>query len=197
MNSQKLIVEQVGLAVETFQLVVESLAELSAQAAAVMSETLLNDGKLVVCGMGVSGALAASFVARMQSRFERDRPALPAMLISGDGILTSAISHDLGPGDIYARQVRSLCQRPDVLVIFTASGNSAALIKTVQAAHDQGICVIAMTGQNGGDVAALLDTNDLELRVASHRPGNVQLAHHLLLNCLVELIENTLFGQDL
>jgi phosphoheptose isomerase len=133
----------------------------------------------------------------MQSRFERDRPGLPAVLLSNDGIVTSAIAHDSGPGDIYARQVRSLCHEPDVLLILSSTGSASALIKAIQAAHDQGVTVVALTGGNGGDVASLLEGNDIELRVETDRVGNVQLTHHLLLNCLVELIENAIFGHEL
>ena len=197
MNPQEIIVEQVGLALETFQMAAESLSELLEQTSEVITESLLSDGKIVVCGMGASGATGASFVARMQSRFERDRPSLPALLLSNDGIITSAIAHDSGPGDIYARQVRSLCHEPDILLIISASGSASALIKAVQAAHDQGVCVIALTGGSGGDVASLLEGNDMELRVENDRVGNVQLTHHLLLNCLVELIENAIFGHEL
>jgi len=197
MNPQEIIIEQVGLALETFQMAAESLAELLEQTSDVITESLLSDGKIVVCGMGASGATGASFVARMQSRFERDRPSLPAILLSNDGIITSAIAHDSGPGDIYARQVRSLCHDPDILLIISSTGSASAVIKAIQAAHDQGVCVIALTGGSGGDVASLLEGNDIELRVENDRVGNVQLTHHLLLNCLVELIENAIFGHEL
>jgi phosphoheptose isomerase len=197
MNPQELIFEQIGQALETFQMAAESLPDLLEQTAEIVSETLLQDGKIAVCGMGASGATGASFVARMQSRFERDRPGLPAVLLSNDGIVTSAIAHDSGPGDIYARQVRSLCHEPDVLLILSSTGSASALIKAIQAAHDQGVTVVALTGGNGGDVASLLEGNDIELRVETDRVGNVQLTHHLLLNCLVELIENAIFGHEL
>ncbi|MDX1340726.1 SIS domain-containing protein [Reinekea sp. G2M2-21] len=197
MNPQDIIIEQVGLALETFQMAVESLGDLLEQTSEAITECLLHDGKIVVCGMGASGATGASFVARMQSRFERDRPSLPAIVLSNDGIVTSAIAHDTGPGDIYARQVRSLCHEPDVLLIISSTGSASALIKAIQAAHDQGVCVIALTGGSGGDVADLLEGNDIELRVENDRVGNVQLTHHLLLNCLVELIENAIFGHEL
>ena len=175
----------------------ETLDSLIEQTSEVMTDCLINDGKIVVCGMGASGALGASFAAQMLSRFERDRPSLPALMLSNDGILTGAIAHDSGPGDIYARQVRALCHAPDILLILSSTGNASALIKAVQAAHEQGVCVIALTGGNGGDVASLLDDNDMELRVESDRHSCVQLTHHLVLNCLVKLIENAIFGNEL
>lgn len=197
MTPQELIIEQIGGALETFQMTAESLSELMEQTADVLTESLLQDGKIVVCGMGTSGATGAIFTAGMQSRFERDRPSLPAIMLSNDGIITSAIAHETGPADIYARQVRSICHEPDILLILSSTGNASALIKAVQAAHDQGVCVIALTGGNGGDVATVLEENDIELRVEYDRLGHVQLAHHLILNCLVELVENAIFGHEL
>lgn len=197
MNPQELITEQIGLSLETFQMAAESLSELLEQTSELLTASLLQDGKVVVCGMGTSAATASGFAERMLSRFERDRPGLPVLALTNDGIMTSGITQDSSPGDIYARQVRTLCREPDVLLVVTSSGSAAALIKAVQAAHDQGISVIALTGGNGGDVASLLEENDIELRVNSDRMGCVQLTHHLLLNCLVELIENAIFGNEL
>ncbi len=197
MNPHDIITEQIGLSLETFQMAAESLSDLTIQTSEVMTECLINDGKIFVCGMGTSGATATAFTSRMQSRFERDRPSLPAISLSNDGIVTSAIAHHSGHSDIYARQIHSLCHPPDILVVITSSGNASTLIKAVQAAHDQGICVIALTGGTGGDIATLLEGNDIELRVEVDRPGCIQLTHQLLLNCLVELTENAIFGNEL
>ncbi len=197
MNPQDIIIEQIGLSLETFQMAAETLAELIEQTSEVMSDCLLNDGKIAVCGMGASGATATSFAVRMLSKFERDRPGLPAIVLNSDGIMTSALAHDSGPGDIYGHQVRALCHEPDILLIVSSTGSASALIKAIQAAHDQGVTVVALTGGNGGDVATLLDDRDLELRVENDRVGCVQLTHHLILNCLVELIENAIFGDEL
>lgn len=197
MNPHDIITEQIGLSLETFQMAAESLSELTIQTSEVMTECLINDGKIFVCGMGTSGATASSFASRMLSRFERDRPSLPVISLSTDGIVTSAIANLSGHGDIYARQIRSLCHAPDILIIVTSSGSASTLIKAIQAAHDQGICVIALTGGTGGDVATLLEENDIELRVEVDRTGCIQLTHQLLLNCLVELTENAIFGNEL
>lgn len=197
MNPQDIIIEQVGLSLETFQMAAEYLGELIEQTSEVFTECLLNDGKITVCGMGTSGAAGASFVAQMQSRFERDRPGLPAITLSTDSILTSAIAHDSGHGDIYARQIHAICHEADILLVISATGNGTAIHKAIQAAHEQGMTVVALTGDNGGDAASLLSADDIELRVENDRIGCIQLTHHLLLNCLVELTENAIFGSEL
>lgn len=197
MTPHDIIVEQIGLSLETFQMAAETLSDILIQASEVATECLINDGKLVVAGMGTSASTGSNFVSKLQSKFERDRPGLPAFSLSTDGLVTSAIAHEFGPGEIYAQQIRSLCHSPDIFVAISSSGRSPAVIKAIQAAHDQGISVIALTGGNGGDVATLLDENDIELRVESDRLGCIQLTHHLLLNMLVELIENQIFGNEL
>lgn len=197
MNPEDLIVEQIGQSLETFQMAAETLSDLLVHASDVITECLLSDGKVAVCGMGTSGATAASFAVRMLSKFERERPGLPAIILNGDGVMTSAIANHSGPGDIYSQQIRALCHEQDILLIVSSTGTASALIKAIQAAHDQGATVIALTGGNGGDVATLLEDTDIELRVENDRIGPVQLTHHMLLNCLVELIENAIFGSEL
>jgi phosphoheptose isomerase len=197
MTPNDIIVEQIGLSLETFQMAAETLSDILIQASEIASDCLVNDGKLVVAGMGASAASGSNFVAKLQSQFERDRPGLPALSLSTDGIVSSAIAHEFGPGEIYARQIRSICHSPDIFIAISSSGKSPAVIKAIQAAHDQGISVIAFTGNNGGDVATLLDENDIELRVESDRLSCIQLTHHMLLNTLVELIENQIFGHEL
>lgn len=197
MNPEDLIVEQIGQSLETFQMAAETLSDLMVNASDVMTECLLSDGKIAVCGMGTSGATAASFATRMLSKFERERPGLPAIILNSDGILTSAIANHSGPGDIYSQQIHALCHPQDILLIVSSTGTASALVKAIQAAHDQGVTVIALTGGNGGDVATLLEDTDIELRVENDRVGPVQLTHHMLLNCLIELIENAIFGSEL
>lgn len=197
MNPDDIIYEQIGLSLETFQLAAEQLDDLLHHGAELLTGALLGDAKVLVCGMGTSAANGQGFATRMLSRFERERPGLPVLALSGDGLLLSGISHDTSPSDIFARQVRTLGGEGDVLLALSATGNAPAVIKAVQAAHEMGLCVVALTGANGGDIASLLEDNDVELRVPADKLGAVQLTHHLLLNCLGELIEHQLFGSEL
>lgn len=197
MQPDDIIHEQIGLCLETFQLVTEQSEDLLHHGADLLTDALLNDGKILVCGMGTSAANGQGFAARMLSRFERERPGLPVLALSGDGLLMSGISHDTNPNDVFARQILTLGHPPDVLLAISSTGNAPAVIKAVQAAHEMGLSVIALTGYNGGDIAALLEENDVELRVHADRLSVIQLTHHLFLNCLGELIEHQLFGSEL
>jgi phosphoheptose isomerase len=197
MNPTDILYEQIGLSLETFQLVAEQLDELLHHGADLLTDALLNDGKILVCGMGASAALGQGFATGMLSRLERERPGLPVMALSGDGSLLSGISYDTNPNDIFARQVRTLGHEQDVLLAISSSGKAPAVIKAVQAAHEMGLCVVALTGPDGGDIATLLEENDVELSISAATQSTVQLTHHLILNCLGALIEYQLFGSEL
>lgn len=197
MSNDDLFFEHLGQSLETFQLTAEHLDELVHHGADLLTDSLLNDGKVLVCGMGTSAANGQGFASRMISRFERERPGLPVLSLSGDGLLLTGISHDTNPNEMFARQIRTLGNEGDVLVAISSTGNAPAVIKAVQAAHETGLLVLALTGQTGGDLASLLEENDVELRVPADKVGLIQLTHHLLLNSLGELVEQQLFGSEL
>lgn len=197
MSNDDLFFEHLGQSLETFQLTAEHLDELVHHGADLLTDSLLNDGKVLVCGMGTSAANGQGFASRMISRFERERPGLPVLSLSGDGLLLTGISHDTNPNEMFARQIRTLGNEGDVLVAISSTGNAPAVIKAVQAAHETGLFVLALTGQTGGDLASLLEENDVELRVPADKVGLIQLTHHLLLNSLGELVEQQLFGSEL
>lgn len=197
MSNDDLFFEHLGQSLETFQLTAEHLDELVHHGADLLTDCLLNDGKVLVCGMGTSAANGQGFASRMISRFERERPGLPVLALSGDGLLLTGISHDTNPNEVFARQIRTLGNEGDVLVAISSTGNAPAVIKAVQAAHESGLFVLALTGQTGGDLASLLEENDVELRVPADKVGLIQLTHHLLLNSLGELVEQQLFGSEL
>ncbi|MHA7880933.1 MAG: D-sedoheptulose-7-phosphate isomerase [Saccharospirillum sp.] len=197
MPNDDLFFEHLGQSLETFQLAAEQLDELIHHGADLLTDCLLNDGKVLVCGMGTSAANGQGFASRMISRFERERPGLPVMALSGDGLLLTGISHDATPNEMFARQLRTLGNEGDVLLAISSTGNAPAVIRAVQAAHEMGLYVLALTGQAGGDLASLLEENDVELRVPTDKVSFVQLTHHLLLNCLSELVEQQIFGDEL
>lgn len=197
MTPEDTFTEHVGLALETFQLAAETLTDPLIQASDALTQSLLSEGKILVCGMGSSGATGSGFCERMMSRFQRERPSFPVMSLNTDGLITSSIAQHFGHSEMYARQIRTLASTPDVLIVISATGTASALIKAVQAAHEQDIQVIALTGHNGGSVASVLRDTDIELRVESGNINSIQLTHHLLLGSLVELIEHSIFGMDL
>ena len=173
----------------------ELLAPLIAEASEMIVHTLLAENKLLICGNGLSGALAQSFSAQLMGGFERERPGLPAMALNGDAITTGTVARNHGRAESYARQIRALGQPGDLLVIISTHGSDSNLVQAVRAAHDRDMGVLALTGgDTDGDCTALLDVHDIELRVPSTVASEVHQVHLLTLFCLCDLIDSSLFG---
>jgi D-sedoheptulose 7-phosphate isomerase len=172
----------------------EQLAPLIAHASQVIVQALLNGHKVLTCGNGISASQAQIFTASLINRFEQERPSLPALSLGTDFTTQTAIASDYSYNDVYAKQVRALGQEGDILLLLTTSGNASNLLQSISAAHDRGIRVVALTGRDGGNIAALLDHQDIELRVNANSKPRIHEVHLLTLFCLCDLIDQQLFG---
>ncbi|NPU91821.1 MAG: phosphoheptose isomerase [Gammaproteobacteria bacterium] len=157
---------------------------------------MLGDGKILSCGNGGSAFAAQHFVSRMLNRFERERPALPAISLAADSTTITAIANDYSFNEVFSKQIRALGQSTDILLAITTSGTSANIVQAVQAAHDRGMTVVALTGRDGGDVTRLLTQDDIEIRVPSHSSARIQETHLLIVHTLCDLIDRQIFGAD-
>jgi D-sedoheptulose 7-phosphate isomerase len=172
----------------------EELAPRIASASQAIVEALLNEKKILTCGNGISAALAQTLTASLINRFEQERPSLPAIHLGSDITSQTAIARDYSFNEIYAKQVRALGNPGDILVIISSDGNPSNLLQAISAAHDKEIQVIALTGRDGGDTAALLDTRDIELRAPLVAKPRIHEVHLLTIFCLCDLIDQQLFG---
>lgn len=172
----------------------EQLAPLIVNASHIIVQALLHERKVLTCGNGISAAQAQIFTAALINRLEQERPSLPAFNLGADITSQTAIANDSGYKDIFAKQIRALGQEGDVLLLLTSSGSGSNLLQAISAAHDKNITVIALTGRDGGDVAALLDNQDLELRAPLEVKARIHEVHLLSLFCICDLIEQQLFG---
>ncbi|WP_340621670.1 DnaA initiator-associating protein DiaA [Xenorhabdus siamensis] len=171
----------------------EALPDAISRAAMMMVQSLLNGNKILCCGNGGSAATAQRFTASMINRFETERPSLPALSLNADNVVITAIAGSKQPEEIYAKQVRALGQTGDVLLAISTHGNSRAIIKAVEAAVTRDMTIVALTGFDGGELAGLLGPQDVEIRIPSHHSVRIQEVHMLTINCLCDLIDNTLF----
>jgi len=169
----------------------EQLAPLIAQASHMIVTALLNEKKILTCGNGISAAHAHIFTASLMNSLEQERPSLPAMSLGTDIISNT---DNTSANDIYAKQIRTLGNPGDVLLVVTTTGTASNLLQAISAAHDKQMQVIALTGRDGGDVAALLDAQDIELRVPVTAKHRIHEVHLLSLFCLCDLIDQQLFG---
>ncbi|HHL3633299.1 TPA: phosphoheptose isomerase [Neisseria polysaccharea] len=169
------------------------LVEPAAQAAEMMLQCLMNDGKILICGNGGSAADAQHFAAEMTGRFEKERMELAAVALTTDTSALTAIGNDYGFDYIFSKQVRALGRAGDILVGISTSGNSANVAEAVKAAHEHDMNVIAMTGRDGGKIAAILKDTDVLLNVPYPRTARIQENHILLIHAMCDCIDSVLF----
>lgn len=172
------------------------MAPLIARAAELMTSCLLADGRILACGNGGSAADAQHFSAELVGRFERERPGLPAIALTTDTSLLTAVANDYSFDQVFAKQVRALGRRGDVLLGFSTSGNSANVIEAITAAHEHEMRVVAMTGKGGGRIGELLRDDDVHLCVPHPRTARIQEVHLLTLHCLCDAIDHALLGDE-
>ncbi|MFO1197330.1 MAG: phosphoheptose isomerase [Burkholderiaceae bacterium] len=174
----------------------EKLAGPVARAVEVMVAALAADRKIMACGNGGSAGDAQHLAAELVGRFERERPELAALALTTDTSILTAIANDYRFDDVFARQVRGLGQADDVLVAISTSGNSANVVAAIEAAHDRGLKVVALTGKGGGRIATLLSEDDVHLCVPHERTARIQEVHLLILHCLCDGIDAALLGEQ-
>lgn len=182
---------------ESIQIKQASLMELESvinNAAQMMVEALLQQGKILSCGNGGSAADAQHFSSELINRFETERPSLPAIALTTDSSTITSIANDYHYSEIFSKQILALGQEKDILLAISTSGNSPNVLKAIQAAHDRQMRVIAFTGRDGGEIAGELHENDLELRVPADRTAYIQEVHLMLIHCVCDLIDHQLFG---
>lgn len=172
------------------------LAPAIADAAAIISQRLIEGNKVLSCGNGGSAGDAQHFSSEMLNRFERERPGLPAIALTTDTSTLTSIANDYSYEEIFAKQVRALAQQGDVLLAISTSGNSANVSLAIDAAHERGMQVVALTGKAGGVMADQLIEGDIEIRVPSSSTARTQEVHLLTIHCLCDLIDRQLFGEE-
>jgi D-sedoheptulose 7-phosphate isomerase len=176
------------------------LSKSVSQAMGALLACVTSGGKILACGAGVSGLIAAQFVAHFVGRFERERPELAAIALTGAAHDPLADTPDAADADGLARQVRALGQAGDVLLAFTASGQAATVLAALRAAHEREMTVIAFTGGTGngggGAVGRALRETDVQVCVPHERAARIHEVHLLALHCLCDGLDAQLLGEQ-
>ncbi|MET0800769.1 MAG: SIS domain-containing protein [Actinomycetota bacterium] len=162
------------------------------RAAAVLTTSLGNGGKLLICGNGGSAAdaqhLAAEFVSTLT--IDHPRPPIPAVALTTDTSLLTAIANDFGVEGMFARQVEALGRSGDVLIAISTSGNSANVVRAAEQARSHDARVVALTGASGGALAPLAD---VAIRVPSTVTAHIQESHLAIEQLLALLVERAMY----
>lgn len=165
----------------------EALVPAIDAAANAMVAALKSDRKILLCGNGGSAADSQHIAAEIIGRFETDRHALPAIALTTDTSILTAVGNDYGYDHVFARQVSGLGQAGDVLLAYSTSGNSGNVIEAVKVAKDKAMQVIVLSGKGGGKLAAMADIN---LCVPSDSTARIQEAHAFIGHALCAAIDS-------
>ncbi|MFL6717529.1 MAG: phosphoheptose isomerase [Burkholderiaceae bacterium] len=174
----------------------EQLSEPIAQAVEIMFIALSNGNKILACGNGGSAADCQHFAAELVGRFERERLPLPALALTTDTSILTAVANDYSYNEVYAKQVQAFGQSGDVLLALSTSGNSANVVAAIEAAVERDMRVIALTGKGGGVIGELMSEGDVHICVPHERTARIQEVHGLTIHILCDGIDVALFGGD-
>ena len=160
-----------------------------ASAAELMFSVLSQGNKILACGNGGSAADCQHFAAELVGRFERERLSLPAIALTTDTSILTAVGNDYSFQDIFAKQVQAFGQPGDLLLAISTSGNSDNVISAIKAAHDREMNIVALTGKGGGAIGNLLNDTDVHICVPHDRTARIQEVHLLVIHCLCDGID--------
>jgi D-sedoheptulose 7-phosphate isomerase len=151
-----------------------------------MLQAIKADGKILSCGNGGSHCDAMHFAEELTGRYRGNRPGIAAIAIS-DVSHISCVGNDYGYDQIFSRYVEAVGRKGDVLLAISSSGNSANVIKAIEAAKAKGITVVGLTGKDGGKMAGLVD---IEIRAPhSEYADRAQEIHIKVIHSLIDSIE--------
>ncbi len=179
--------------IEVFQQVVLPMVVDIERSAQMMCKALQQGNKILVMGNGGSAADAQHFAAELVGRFLKNRAALPAIALTTDTSILTAVANDFGYEQVFSRQVEALAQSGDVVVGISTSGNSANVQLALDVAQERGCCSVALLGRDGGAIGKQVD---LALTVAVDDTPRIQEAHLTIIHILCDLIETELFGDN-
>jgi D-sedoheptulose 7-phosphate isomerase len=165
----------------------ETLTEKIEAAALICDNALQSGQKLLFCGNGGSAADCQHLAAEFVGRFRQERKAFPAIALTTDTSLLTAVGNDYGFERIFARQVEALGEKGDVLFGLSTSGNSPNVLLAAAAAKEKGLCTIALTGKDGGKLNAMAE---ICLNVPSSVTARIQEGHILIGHILCELLDD-------
>ena len=156
-----------------------SLAADIERAGAVLADTIQSGGKIMVCGNGGSAADAQHFAAELIGRFEQERDAWPAIALTTDTSILTALGNDYGFDDVFARQVQGLGRPGDALIGISTSGNSENVLRAVAAAKQNRMKTIGLAGRSGG---GLKPRADCSIVIDHPTTARIQEAHLFILH---------------
>jgi D-sedoheptulose 7-phosphate isomerase len=175
---------------KVIDLIEQHMIPLIAETGILLSDALNRGHKLLVMGNGGSAADSQHFVAEIVGRFKMERRALPAIALSTDTSILTAVGNDYGFDCVFSRQIEALAAPGDIVVGISTSGNSPNVLKALQEARSRGCRTIGLLGKDGGAIKAVCD---LALVVPSSDTPRIQEGHATIIHIVCDLVEKALF----
>ena len=159
------------------------------RAAAAIGEAFAQGGRLFVFGNGGSAADAQHMAAEMVGRFARERRALPALALTTDTSVLTSVANDYNFERVFVRQIEALGRSGDVAFGISTSGDSANVLRAIEAAKAGRLQTIALTGRDGGLIGAAAE---IHINVPDASTARVQEVHRTLIHAICELVEDSI-----
>ena len=185
------IVRQMDAHLRVIEKVKETLGGPIIECAEMLVSVLSSGGKLLVMGNGGSAADAQHLAAELVGRFLMERRALPAIALTTDTSILTAVGNDYGFDQVFSRQVEALAAPGDMVIGISTSGNSRNVINALGVARNEGCKTVGLLGRDGGEITGMVD---LSLTVSSTETPRIQEAHQLIIHIICDLVEKQLFG---
>ena len=170
----------------------ENLINLIVEVGKKLVDVYKSGNKLLIAGNGGSAADAQHIAGELVSKFYFDRPSLPAIALTTDTSIITAIGNDYGYEYLFSRQIEANGVKGDAFLGISTSGNSKNIIEGLKTAKEKGLITIGLTGDNGGKMKELCDYC---MCVPSNETPRIQEAHILIGHILCSIIEEAIFGK--
>ena len=166
--------------------VAQDCAPMIVEAASIITSCLRSNGKLLFFGNGGSAADAQHLAAEFVGRFVLERAGLPAIALTTDSSILTAVGNDYGFEQVFARQIQALGQADDVAIAISTSGNSPNVLEGVKEAKKRKLKTIGLTGKDGG---VLAHEADVAITIASTSTARIQECHIAIGHLFCELVD--------
>ena len=187
------IAAEFGASAQLLEQMAQNSVEQVAAAAEILIDCLLEGRKILIFGNGGSAADAQHFAAELAGRYRLERRALPALALTTDTSMLTAISNDYGFTQVFTRQVEALARPGDTVIGISTSGRSANVIAGLQTAQVLGARTLALIGAN---ITGLAGVADQVISVPSMDTPRIQEAHAVIIHILCDLVEKALVAQS-
>ena len=151
-------------------------------------ECIVKRNKILICGNGGSAADSQHFAAELIGRYQLERMSFPAIALTTDSSIITAVGNDYGFDLIFSRQCESLVKKNDIVIAISTSGNSLNVIKAIQASKKKGAITVGLLGGNGGDLQKMVD---IAVIVPSKSTPRIQEVHRIIIHVICEFVEQS------